>query len=323
MNPFAPLLEAKGHVLLDGGLATALEHRGHALTSELWSARLLIDAPDEVTAVHDTYLRAGADCLTTATYQATVPGFARVGLERREAERTLRSSVEIAVSVRDRFLAEGNAIEMRGGERLPPIVAASVGPYGAYLADGSEYDGRYGLTDADLRDFHADRFRLLAGAGADLLACETIPSTQEAAVLLSILDGTPGAWAWLTFSCADGRRIWDGSPIETVVRLCHGRERVAGVGINCTDPRHAGELVRRVRSETDLPIVLYPNSGEQYDAVSKTWAPPRDDPDSMTWLEGVRAGWDVGARVVGGCCRIGPEDIAELRALLGCGDWST
>jgi homocysteine S-methyltransferase len=204
---------------------------------------------------------------------------------------------------------------------VAPLVAASVGPYGAYLADGSEYAGRYGVSDTELREFHAARFRLLAGSGPDLLACETIPSASEAAVLLSILDETPPAWGWFSFSCADARTLWDGTPIERVARLCRSHERVAGVGVNCTDPRYAGELVRRLRSETDLPIVLYPNSGERYDAVSKRWGERGEGPAAVTWLEGVRAGWAEGARVVGGCCRVGPDDIAELRTRLRRGDW--
>ncbi|KPJ74683.1 MAG: hypothetical protein AMS19_15035 [Gemmatimonas sp. SG8_23] len=319
MNPFLPQLERRGRVVLDGGFATALEARGHDLSSKLWSARVLVEQPDEVAAVHEAYLRAGATCVITASYQATLPGLVDYGLERDEAEAAIRSSVEIAREVRDRFA--GGPGGPTDEVEPPPLVAASVGPYGAFLADGSEYDGRYGVSDDDLRDFHEQRLRLLVAGGPDVLAFETIPSAREAAVLLDLLESDRDARGWFSFSCADGRRIWDGTSIEAVTRLCRDRDRVAGVGVNCTDPRFLGELVRRIRSETDLPIVAYPNSGERYDGRSKQWSWPTDDEEAVSWIEGLRDAWQEGARVVGGCCRIGPEDIAELRLRLDREDW--
>lgn len=340
-NPFAPFLAADTVVVLDGGLATALEERGHRLDSELWSAKLLVDDPDAIRAVHRAYLRAGADCITTASYQASLEGFAAAGLGEAEAVELLWRSSELAIRERD-ALAPGGAWDLaapaeevgtsegrlsgrraaRDGEtaRPRPLVAASVGPYGAYLADGSEYDGRYGISGADLERFHRRRFRLLASTGVDLLACETIPSGAEARVLLDILDDVPGAWAWMSFACRDGRRLHDGTPIEEAVGMMTGRERVAAVGVNCTAPRHVPELVARARSVTELPLIAYPNSGERYDAAMGSWLPagadeddgPRRDP----WLAGVLEAIDAGAAVVGGCCRVGPDDIAELRRTL-------
>ena len=190
--------------------------------------------------------------------------------------------------------------------------------YGAWLADGSEYDGRYGLSVAELADFHRERFRLLAGSGADLLACETIPSAPEALALLELLAGTPDAWGWLSFTCADDRTLRDGTPIEEVVDACAAAERVAAVGVNCTEPRWVGELVRRTRARTELPIVVYPNSGERYDGRTKAWS---REVRGQSWLEGMRAAWSEGARVLGGCCRIGPEEIRELRTRLERGDF--
>ena len=206
-DPLAPFLREQGFVVLDGGLATELEVRGHDLRDPLWSAKVLLDDPETVRAVHTAYLEAGADCIATVTYQASVPGFAARGLGRDEGLQQLRRAVALAVEARDAFWADP---DHRAG-RLRPLVVASVGPYGAYLADGSEYRGDYGLSRAELMDFHGERWRVLAGAGADLMACETIPSAVEAEVLLALLEESDGNWAWISFSCRGGDRISDGS----------------------------------------------------------------------------------------------------------------
>jgi len=303
------LLEEQGFAVLDGGLATALEARGARLDSALWSARLLIDAPHAIREVHAAYLTAGADCITTAGYQATLAGFARAGVDAPEAERLLRRAVELAIEARDTFWA---APAHRAG-RLRPLVAASVGPYGAFLADGSEYDGRYAVGRADLAAFHRDRLRIVAGAGPDLLAIETIPSATEVEVLVELLSELRHPGAWVSFTCRDGARLWDGSPIEDAVRACRPDAGIVAVGVNCTAPRHVASLLRRVRAATDLPILAYPNSGEAYDPAVGAWTGPASGAD---WLDGIVEWVRAGARMVGGCCRIGPETIREVRARL-------
>ncbi len=277
------LLDEQGVVLLDGGLATELEERGHDLSDELWSARLLRDDPQAIRAVHRAYVEAGADCVITASYQAT--------LERLPAE-LLRLSVTLA------------------REAGPRIVAASVGPYGAARADGSEYTGAYDLDERGLRGQHAPRLRLLAESGADLLACETIPSYPEARALASLLEGTP---AWFSFTCRDGERISDGTPIETCARHLDGVPEVVAIGVNCTPPRFVEDLVRRIRAATRKPIVAYPNSGEHWDAQRRRWTGTRDPGEFAE----MAARWrDAGARVLGGCCRTGPAHIRALRKRL-------
>jgi homocysteine S-methyltransferase len=317
-GPFAPFLAERGRVLLDGGLSTALERRGHDLSGDLWSARLLLDEPEEICAVHEAYLRAGADCVITSSYQASFPGLARMGLNVREAGAILELSTRLAVEARARVLG---AAKVPAGVTGVPLVAASVGPYGAFLADGSEYDGRYGVGAARLRDFHRDRIEILAGSGADLLACETLPSAAEAEVLLRILDDLPGVRAWMSFSCRDRESLWDGTRIDDVVRACSGHGAVVAVGVNCTPPRHLGGLIERASAVTDLPLVAYPNSGERWDAVARSWRQDGPSDETWPWLDGLRDAWTAGARVVGGCCRIGPEEIAELRRSVEGGDW--
>ena len=305
-SPLQPFLAERGFIVLDGGLATALESRGHALDSPLWSAELVIRVPEEVSAVHTEYLEAGADCIATVSYQASFEGFRSLGMSVAESEDLLELSVELALDARDEFWSD--PANRRG--RIRPLVAASLGPYGAYLADGSEYDGRYGIGADELDAFHRRRFEVFAGSGADLVACETIPSSLEAEVLLGILDDLHDTWAWLSFSCRDGRHVSDGTPFADVVRACDGHDRIAAIGVNCTAPSHVAELIRGASSLTGTPLVAYPNSGELYDAESKTWF---GSGSGGAWLAGVDDWAEAGAVGLGGCCRVGADTIRALR----------
>ncbi len=310
-NPFAPFLEQQGVALLDGGLATTLEAKGHDLADPLWSARVLLEEPSAVADVHAAYLAAGADCITTATYQATFEGFERRGLDRTAASEVLLRAVRLAVGTRDAFWARP---EHRNG-RLRPLVAASIGPYGAFLADGSEYTGRYDLDVDGLEAFHAPRWDLLAASDVDVLACETIPSLAEARALLRLLGRTPGRCAWLSFQCRDDAHLADGTPFEAAVRECMGRFGVVAVGVNCVPPHQVSSLLDRARGQGAVGLVAYPNSGEEWDPRTKSWtgASSRVDPASLA------PSWRArGAQLVGGCCRIGPQGIGRMRdALLG------
>jgi homocysteine S-methyltransferase len=304
----APFLAAGGSLVLDGGLATELEARGFDLSHPLWSARVLLEAPQAIAAVHRDYLEAGADCIVSASYQATVDGFVREGLSRTAATDLLLLSVRLATETRDAFWAD--AANRRGRRR--PLVAASIGPYGAALANGAEYTGAYDLAEDGLRVFHRDRFRLLAGAGADLLACETLPSAMEARVLASLLAESGPAVAWFSFSCRDGSRISDGTPLVDCARFLDPFPQVLAIGLNCTPPAFAASLVASVAAATDKPVVAYPNSGEDYDPTSKTWAGGA----ASDWAR-LGGEWRAaGARLVGGCCRTGPGHVRALRSAL-------
>jgi len=298
-------------MLLDGGLATALEALGHDLTDPLWSARVLLDEPSAVSEVHAAYLAAGADCITTATYQATFEGFGRRGLARTEAAETLLNGVELAIAARDAFWANS---PLREG-RLHPLVAASIGPYGAFLADGSEYTGRYDLDVDGLEAFHAPRWELLASSDADLLACETIPSLEEARALLRLVERTPGCWAWLSFQCRDGAHLADGTRFEEAVGLCMEYPGVAAVGVNCVPPHLVSPLLERAGRQGPTVLVAYPNSGEVWDPTRRAWTGPTSGGDPADLANAWR---ERGARLLGGCCRTGPDEITRMRrALLG------
>ena len=297
--------------ILDGGLATELERRGNDLSDPLWSARLLVEAPDKIVEAHQAYLRAGARVATTASYQASFEGFARRGIDRPAATRLLWSSVELAAEARRRTGRELVA----AGRPVPTMsVAASVGPYGAALADGSEYSGDYGLSVAELRAWHAPRLAVLADAGADLLAIETIPSLDEGRALVELLAATDGPPAWLSFTCADGATTRHGEPAELAFGLADATDRIIAVGLNCTAPEHVVELVARARSVTAKPIVVYPNSGEVWDARARRWVgtagPHVDVASAGAWVA-------AGASLIGGCCRVGPDRIADLAVLDG------
>jgi len=309
------LVREQGFLVLDGGLATTLEARGFDLDDPLWSARLLLEAPEAIRQVHLDFLEAGADCIATVGYQASLEGFRRRGLDEAEAEELLRRSVGLGVEARDAFWSEPRNRE----GRLRPLVAASVGPYGAYLADGSEYSGDYDLDEEGLYAFHRRRWEILAGAGADLLACETFPSRPEARAILRLLEAFPGTWAWLSFSCRDGERVSDGSRFEDVAREVGAATGVAAVGVNCTAPRHVPELLRAARRASDGLLLAYPNSGETWDAGRKAWSEGPPAEDVADWGRAALAWREAGADGIGGCCRVGPEDVARVRAALEAG----
>ncbi len=304
IDPIARWLAQRPHLVLDGALGTELGRRGADLSDPLWSARLLLDDPNLIRAVHLDYFRAGADVATTATYQASFEGFARRGLDHAASAALMRLAVRLAIEAREQLLAEAP-------ERPRPLVAASVGPYGAMLSDGSEYRGHYGLDEDALMAFHRPRLQVLAEAGADLLACETLPCLAEARALARLLEELPGTAAWIAFSCRDGRHNSQGEPWAECVAALEAYPQVVAIGVNCTAPEHVGELVAGARAHTRKPIVVYPNRGEQYDARHKRWLGAAASAHAP--LAEQAMGWaDVGARLIGGCCRTTPEDIAAL-----------
>ncbi len=330
---FDAFLRSQGFVLLDGGLASELESAGHDLNDPLWSAKVLLEDPGAVEAAHAAYLNAGADCVITATYQATFEGLAARGVGRAAAERIMTGAVDLAVRARDRFLERAERAE-HGAARVRPLVAASIGPYGAFLADGSEYHGNYGVGAAALADFHRARLRLLAASPADMLACETIPSFAEARVLAGLVADATDKPAWFTFTCRDGRgggdgrgrgdgrgggrpaheaRLSDGTPIDEVAAWANETACVHAVGVNCTPARLIAPVVRALAAAQSRPVVAYPNGGGEWDAATKTWGRADAEPD---WGEECRSWVAAGAAVVGGCCRVGPDAIRAMRAAL-------
>jgi homocysteine S-methyltransferase len=301
-------LIADGPVAIDGGFATELEALGEDLSDDLWSARLLRDGPAMVEAVHLAYLRAGARVVITASYQASRESFARVGVVPVDADRLLATSVTLAQAARDAWRREAPTAP-------PALVAASLGPYGAMLADGQEYTGEYGGAGRDeIERFHHDRVAALLGPGPDLLAWETIPNVLEAEAIAALQERFDGPEAWVSFQCRDGGRIADGTPIEDAVARVAAAPGVRAVGCNCTAPEHVLELIDRVRAAAPgLAVVVYPNDGRVWDGAARSWAVGGAGrfPDDV-----VRAWRDAGAALVGGCCGVGPDGVRALAAAL-------
>ncbi len=306
-DPIASFLARRELMILDGGLATALEARGYPLDSQLWSASLLWEAPEAIRRLHLDYFLAGADVAISASYQLSRSGLERAGWPLQRFELLLRRSVALALQARHAFL-EAHP------EHAPPLVAASVGPYGAALADGSEYRGRYGKSVQALFDWHRPRLEVLADAGADLLAMETIPCLREAEALLRALDLLPEAWAWMSFTCRDNSRLRSGEPLADAIALAAAHPRIAALGVNCTEPRFVADLLAVARHNgLGRPLLAYPNSGETWDAAHRRWQAG----SAAGSLADYGPAWrSAGARLIGGCCRTSPEDIRNLSARL-------
>jgi homocysteine S-methyltransferase len=280
-------------LISDGGLATRLEARGNDLSDPLWSARLLLTRPQEIVAAHIEFFRAGAMIATTASYQASFEGFAARGISSDDAARLLRRSVELARTARFEVGVQGR------------WVAASIGPYGAALADGSEYRGQYGLTVGKLADWHRPRLEVLAAAGPDVLALETVPDLDEAEALVGLVRQL-GVPAWLSYTIA-GARTRAGQPLADAFSVTEGVPEIVAVGVNCCAPDDVLPAIEVARNVTGKPVIVYPNSGERWDAGSRRWAGP-----SLFSTKLVPRWAAEGARIIGGCCRVGPADIAEI-----------
>ncbi|MGE0030545.1 MAG: homocysteine S-methyltransferase [Steroidobacteraceae bacterium] len=294
-------------MILDGGLATELERRGHDVSGKLWSAEVLRTDPAAIEQLHYDYFAAGARCAISASYQASYEGLAAAGLEASETTALLTRSVELARAARARYRRD------HPDARHALYVAASIGPYGAISHDGAEYRGDYGLSVGQLAGFHARRFGVLAAAGAEFLACETIPLLDEARALAALLADHPGTAAWMSFTSPDGVHTSHGEPLTECARLLDRVPNVFAVGVNCVKPEVVATAIRALKAGTGKALVVYPNSGEHWDGQTRDWHGSCDHESLATlapqWIED-------GARLVGGCCRIGPREIAELNEAL-------
>lgn len=276
-------------LVADGGLASELAARGADLSDPLWSARLLIDDPRAIVGAHSAFFAAGAQIATTASYQASFDGFAARGIGRHDAEDLLRRSVDLA--------------RQASGPVPGRWVAASIGPYGAARADGSEYRGRYGLSVARLAAWHRERLEVLADAGTDLLAVETVPDLDEAAALVELIREADVP-AWLSYTI-DGTATRAGQPLAEAFAVAAGVRQLVAVGVNCCAPADVLPAIEIARAVTGKPVIVYPNSGERWEQGA--WTGPRGFSPALVpqWVA-------AGARIVGGCCRVSPADIGAV-----------
>lgn len=294
-------------MVIDGSMSTALELLGCDLNDSLWTAKILADQPELVKQVHLDYFRAGADCSITCSYQATIPGLMAKGYSQKEAEELITRSVKLFMEARDQWWQE----EGEKNGRPYPLCLAGIGPYGAYLADGSEYRGNYGVSDEVLKNFHQRRAELLWQAGADILLFETQPSLHEALIEADIAEKL-GADYWISFSCKDGSHIHEGNSLTECARaLRDNHPHLKVIGVNCTAPQYISSLIGQLRQHTSLPIAVYPNSGETYDAVTKTW---HGSQNGVTFESYARQWIADGASCIGGCCRTTSAHVRQVVA---------
>jgi len=293
-------------LVIDGGLSNVLQELGCNLNNDLWVANILTTNSEAIIKTHLAYLEAGAQIISTSSYQATIPGFMKLGFTELESEALILKSVELAGIALKNFTEKTKP-------KTKPLIAGSIGPYGAYLADGSEYRGDYNISDKELIAFHELRIRLLDESSCDILAFETIPSFQELKVISEMLKTTKKQ-AWISFSCKDEMNINDGTSIKKCVTLLKEHPNVFAIGINCTAPKYVSALITNIKSEIgNKKIIVYPNSGEVYDAKTKTWFglanPKLYSKMGEEWV-------NLGADIIGGCCRIGPKHIKSICTLL-------
>lgn len=308
ISPIDKFLEKQGVIVLDGGLATELEQMGYVLGTRLWSAHLLCANPEAIRDAHLAYLKAGADVITTASYQASIEGFISEGFSADEAVTLMKISVSVAEEARKNFTKSS---EFKKSKRPKPLIAASIGPYGAYLADGSEFRGNYGITKKQLYDFHKPRWDILATLKADLFAIETIPSFAEAEVILELLQQTPDIPAWVSFSCKDEKHINDGTLIKKCAALFNNCPQVYAIGVNCTAPKYISSLIKEIqKTAPSKQVVVYPNSGEIWNTKTREWIGLSEP---LCCGQAARDWHKAGARLIGGCCRLGPEQISAMR----------
>ncbi|WP_428025577.1 homocysteine S-methyltransferase [Arcobacter sp.] len=304
MNKINEILKNQKILIIDGATGTELERKGYDINDSLWSAKFLMENPKAISEVHKDYLEAGSDCITTLSYQATFEGFKERGLNEAQAKELLQSSVKLATQARDEFWSTNESTN-----RIKPLVAASIGPYGAYLADGSEFRGNYGLSEEELVTFHKKRMQALIEAKPDLLACETVPCLIEAKAYVKLLKEFPSTQAWISFSAKDGKHINSGESIKECAKFLDDKEQIVAIGINCTAPQYIESLINEIKEVSTKPIIVYPNGGATYDGATKTWSTQANTKNygkmAFMWYE-------KGASVIGGCCQTTPSDIEQI-----------
>ena len=309
-SELATLLADGKSLVIDGALATELETRGHDLSHALWSGKTLIEDPDCIRQVHLDYFLAGADIAITASYQASIIGLQQhLSLSGTEAKHLVKLSATLAQKAREQAYESG----VPRTRKL--LVAGSVGPYGAYLADGSEYRGDYTCTAEEFKAFHRPRITALLDAGVDFLGIETIPSFNEVRALLELLHSEfPTATAWLGCTLKDASHISDGTPLSEVLSfVSQYSDQTLAFGINCVPPSTALASLQHMRSLTAMPLLCYPNSGETYVPSEHVWTGDKSGREIRESSLQFRA---AGASLIGGCCRTTPEDIKNIALVL-------
>jgi homocysteine S-methyltransferase len=301
---FNEVRRQKDLIILDGAMATELEGKGLNLNDELWSAKVLAEQPQAIKEVHYDYYKSGADAGTSASYQASIAGYTKKGYSEQEAKDFIAYSMELLLEARKEWWEE----EGKNAGRVYPLAIGSIGPYGAYLADGSEYTGKYQVLEKELQDFHNARMEVLKEAGAELFALETFPCLYEAVICANMMERMEADY-YISFSFQNSNQINGGETIAECVKALSGLKYLKAIGVNCTQPHFVKEIIGNYKKVTALPIVVYPNSGETYDACCKVW---HGSKEKNTYGEWAQEWYKAGASMIGGCCRTTPNDINQI-----------
>ena len=310
MNTIEEILQKQKVFILDGALGTQIQKNGHDVNDSLWSAKFLNEDTSVIKEVHKQYLEAGADCIITSSYQASIEGFLKKGFSKEKAIELIKLSINIAKEARDEFWETFEDKQTR----IKPLVAASIGPYGAYLADGSEYSGDYKISDEELKDFHKKRLEIIVETNPDILACETIPLLKEAKIISDLLKQYPHIASWITFSAKNENYTNAADDIKECMTYLNTQEHISAVGINCTAPQYIPMLIENIKSVCSKPIVIYPNGGSRYNPITKLWE--RGELSAQDFAKLAYLWYTKGATVIGGCCETTPNEIECIRKTL-------
>ena len=310
MNTIEEILQKQKVFILDGALGTQIQKNGHDVNDSLWSAKFLNEDTSVIKEVHKQYLEAGADCIITSSYQASIEGFLKKGFSKEKAIELIKLSINIAKEARDEFWETFEDKQTR----VKPLVAASIGPYGAYLADGSEYSGDYKISDEELKDFHKKRLEIIVETNPDILACETIPLLKEAKIVCDLLKQYPHIASWITFSAKNENYTNAADDIKECMTYLNTQEHISAVGINCTAPQYIPMLIENIKSVCSKPIVIYPNGGSRYNPITKLWE--RGELSAQDFAKLAYLWYTKGATVIGGCCETTPNEIECIRKTL-------
>ncbi|QKF83377.1 homocysteine S-methyltransferase [Halarcobacter ebronensis] len=305
------LLAKQKYIILDGALGTQMQKNGYDINDSLWSAKFLAEDPKAIEEIHLQYLEAGADCIITSSYQASIEGFLQKGFTKEKAKELIVLSINLAKKIRDEFWQNLKDKSNRG----KPLVAASIGPYGAFLANGSEYTGEYNIPNEELKEFHKKRLEIIAKTNPDLFAVETIPSLNEAKIICELLKAF-NIPAWISFSAKNSSLTNANDDIKECAKYLDEQKHITALGINCTAPEHISSLIKNIKAVSSKPIVIYPNGGSKYNPLTKKWESSSTDSKEFGKLANL---WkNDGASIIGGCCQTGPEEIKEIRRVLLC-----
>jgi len=310
MNLFEQILENQRAIIIDGALGTQIQKNGYDVNDSLWSAKYLDENPEVIKEVHRQYLEAGADIIITSSYQASLEGFIKKGFSTQKAIDLMKLSINIALETRDEFWENYEEKD----KRIKPLVAASIGPYGAYLADGSEYTGKYGISDEGLSDFHRKRLEILISTSPDILAIETMPLLSEVKIIVKLLKEFNKIPTWVTFSAKNETTTNANDNIKDCMTFLENEDCISAVGINCTAPQYIPKLIENIKSVSTKPIVVYPNGGSKYNPILKVWE--KGEISALEYSKLSHLWFQKGAQIIGGCCETTPEEILNIRERL-------